>query len=77
MGWARADCRDEELLERMSDQIKIKHQIGTFFEAGNESEVANVLSGMSQLGYRNEEVIEILFECLVGKDFEQTGELFE
>lgn len=40
-----------------------------------ESEVANILSGMSQLGYRNLDIVEILHEYLVGKDFKDSGEI--
>ena len=40
-----------------------------------ETEVANILSGMSQLSYRNLDLVEILHECMVGKDFKATGEV--
>jgi len=54
-----------------------KHADNTFFEEGAESEVANILNGLSQLGYRNEELTEVLYSYLVGKDFAQTGEISE
>lgn len=50
----------------MSDQILKLHNEDNFFESGQELEVANVLSGMSQLGYRNAEVIEVLHGYLLG-----------
>ena len=47
MGWSRAQMFNQDLLQQMSEQIIKKHQDGIFFEEGNESEVANILSGMS------------------------------
>lgn len=37
-------------------------------------EVANILSGMSELGYRNLDLVNILHECLIGEEFKITGE---
>lgn len=61
----------------MVHQIRMKHEEGIFFEEGAELEVVNILSGMSQLGYRNAEIIEILNGYLVGEKFEQIGEVHE
>ena len=59
----------------MSQQILKLHEEDNFFEAGQELEIANVLSGMSQLGYRNAEVIEVLHGYLLGPKFKETGEM--
>jgi len=77
LGWARSYMFNQDLLDQMADQIIAKHNEGIFMEEGAESEVANVLSGLSQLGYKNEEVIEILWGYLVGPDYEKTGEISE
>lgn len=42
---------------------------------GAESEVANILSGISALGYRNSDLNEVLYECLIGPEFKETGEI--
>ena len=47
----------------------IKDAEGIFFEKGAELEVANVISGMSQLGYRNLQAVDILHKCLLGEEF--------
>lgn len=44
---------------------------------GAEGEVANILSAISQMGYRNEDLNKILFECLVGDEFGETGEIVD
>lgn len=59
----------------MSEQILIKHEQDSFFEENGESEVANILNGMSQLGYRNNNVLEALHSNLVGPEYEITGEI--
>ena len=51
-----------------------KHSEGIFFEDGMQLEVANILSGMSELGYRNLDLVNILHECLIGEEFKITGE---
>lgn len=59
----------------MSQQILKLHAEDNFFEPGQELEIANVLSGMSQLGYRNAEVIEALHGYLLGAKYKETGEV--
>ena len=69
MGWGRSLCYNEDFLNQMSQQILKLHEEGNFFEPGQELEVVNVLSGMSQLGYRNGQVIEVLHGYLLGKNY--------
>ena len=59
----------------MSEQILIKDEQDTFFEQDGESEILNILNGISQLGYRNDNVLEVLHRHLVGPDFENSGEI--
>lgn len=75
LGWSRSDCRNEDLAHRMFLQIQKLDAEGTFMKEGGEGEVANILSAMSQMGYRNEDLNKILYECLVGDEFGETGEI--
>lgn len=75
LGWSRSDCRNEHLAHRMFLQIQRQDAEGTFMREGAEGEVANILSAMSQMGYRNEQLNKILYECLVGDEFGETGEI--
>lgn len=77
LGWARGNMYNQDLLEQMADQVLKKHKEGIFFEEGSESEVSNILNGISQLGYRNEELSEALYEMLVGEEFKTNGEIAE
>lgn len=47
LGWARSYMYNQDLLDQMADQIISKHKEGIFMEEGAESEVANILSGLS------------------------------
>jgi len=73
LGWSMCGMHNPDLLDQMSDVIIKKDKDGVLFEAGDESEVVNLLSGMSNLGHRNEEVYEILYKHLVGTNFTKTG----
>jgi len=75
LGWSMCNCYNPDLLDQMSESIIKKNNEGVFFESGDESEIVNLLSGMSNLGYRNEEVYQILHDHLVGPNFAATGEI--
>jgi len=77
LGWSRTDCRNEELAHQMFMQIKDQSDRGEFMKEGHEHEVVNVLSAMSQMGYRNDEMNKIFFECLVGDEYGETKEIEE
>jgi len=77
LGWSRTDCRNEELAHQMFIQIKEQSDRGEFMKQGNEHEVVNILSAMSQMGYRNDEMKNIFLECLVGYEYGETGEIEE
>jgi hypothetical protein len=64
-----------DLLEQMSEIIISKDKDDALFEPGDESEVVNLLSGLSNLGHRNEAVYEIIYKHLVGPNFAKTGEI--
>ena len=74
-GWARSGCLNQDLVEQIAVQIISKHELGQLLEEGAESEVINILTGFAWMGYRNENMNEVLYECLVGPDFESTGEI--
>ena len=59
----------------MANQILVLHKGDNFMQDGSESEIANILSGLSALGYRNDALNEVLYECLVGPEFKETGEI--
>jgi hypothetical protein len=60
----------------MAEQIITKNDQGIFFQKDAELEVANMLNGMSSLGYRNDEVTAILHDYLRGgESFKTTGEV--
>ena len=48
-----------------------------FFEEGAEGSVANLLSSIGQLRYRNDELNEIFFEYLTGPEYRESGEIAE
>jgi hypothetical protein len=75
LGWARSQCYNPDLLAQMAEQILTKHKEDSFFEPGTESEIANILNGMSGLHYQNEELVDLLHSFLVGPNFKETGEL--
>ena len=75
LGWARSQCYNPDLLAQMAEQIITKNKQGSFFEPGTESEIANMLNGMSGLQYQNEELVDVLQSFLVGPNFKETGEL--
>ena len=55
----------------------LKHEDGIFFEEGSEAQIANIISSLSELRYRNEPLTEVAFECLVGPNYAETGEIDE
>lgn len=55
----------------------LKHEDGVFFEEGAEAHIANIISALSELRYRHEPLTEAAFECLVGRNYAETGEIEE
>ena len=53
----------------MGNKIIDLHKEGKFMEEGAEGEITSILSGMSALGYKNDELTEVFYECLVGTNF--------
>lgn len=47
----------------------MRHKEEAFFEEGAESQIANILSALSELKFANDDLNSILFECLAGKEF--------
>ena len=77
MAWARSHLRDEKLLEEFCEELVLKHEDGLFFEEGAEAQIANIISALSELRYRHEPLTEVAFECLVGANYAETGEIDE
>lgn len=43
MAWGRCYLRNEELLERVAEEIFIKHKNKIFYEEGALAEIANIM----------------------------------
>ena len=72
LGWARSAMFNGDLMDQLIGQVLSKHAEGTFFEEGAELEAVNMLMGLSQLGYKHEELLEILHEHLVSNESKES-----
>ena len=77
MAWARCHLRDEALLGQLCEELTLKHEDGLLLQEGAESQIANIISALSELRYKDEPLTEAIFECLTGPNYAETGEIDE
>lgn len=54
MAWGRVFLENQEMMDRVAQDILQKHKEKIFYEAEATSEIVNIILAMRDLGYRNE-----------------------
>eukprot|EP00347_Sterkiella_histriomuscorum_P024337 403331476 len=60
MAWGRSFMNNQEMIDRVAQDIINKHKQKLFYEDEATSEIVNIIVGLSDLRYRNDELMNVI-----------------